>query len=203
MKNLVLNYFSRTALVKNTNEAVNFINSLQYRNNGHFLQCSEHCKNILENYFSGKSVIYRELTTTGCSTTRIMVYEALANTLEEHNEIVKLKQQQEEKVQEEKNRIAHENWLNEMYKPLKGWYVVTLDILVSKIKGNDGKKTYSFKVLAENQMDAYNRTISMIEEKGVNDKNVSFIYHVADSAKSALIEFVGIWTDEAVLEFGN
>lgn len=105
-------------------------------------------------------------------------------------------------IQKQKREIAHNNWLKEMYEPLKGWYVVTIDILVSKIHGNDGVKSYSFKVLADNRMDAYEKTVKLVNDHGLEDKNVSFVYEIKDSAKSALIEFVGIWTDEAELEYG-
>lgn len=96
-------------------------------------------------------------------------------------------------------RIDEENSMREF---LKGWYVVTVDVLVSKIKGNDGRKTYSFKVLADSQMDAYEKTVNLIMSEGVNDRNVSFVYEVCDSAKNALIEFVGVWTDEKELTYG-
>lgn len=94
-------------------------------------------------------------------------------------------------------KLRYEAWLKEMYAEARGWYVVTLDVAVSKIRGNDGNKTYSFRVLASNQMEAYERTCDMIMNEGLKDRNVSFVYGIADSAKSALIEYVGMWTDDA------
>lgn len=107
------------------------------------------------------------------------------------------------KADSAKAEIRHQEWLAEMYTPAKGWYVVTLEVLVSKLRGNDGNKTYSFKVLADNQMDAYNKACTLVMERVVKDSNVSFVYHVSDSARSALIEYVGIWTDESENEFGS
>lgn len=107
------------------------------------------------------------------------------------------------KEEREKAEIKNQAWLKEMYTEAKGWYVVTLDVNVSKIRGNDGNKVYSFKVLANNRMDAYDRAFNIVMNEGVKDRNVSFVYNVADSAKSALIEYVGIWTDEAELEYGQ
>jgi hypothetical protein len=105
--------------------------------------------------------------------------------------------------EQEKAAIRNQAWLKRMYNPAKGWYVVTLNVNVSRIRGNDGIKTYSFKVLAENQMDAYFKTCDTVMNNGVKDRNVSFVYNVADSAKSALIDFVGAWTDESEMEYGS
>lgn len=113
------------------------------------------------------------------------------------NETKKLQEKIDQALQ---RKIDQEN---EMRALLKGWYVVTVDVLVSKIKGNDGRKSYSFKVLADSQMDAYEKTVNIIMRDGVKDKNVSFVYEVCDSARSALIEFVGIWKDESDLEYGT
>jgi len=98
---------------------------------------------------------------------------------------------------------AHQEWLSEMYAPAKGWYVVTIDVVVSKIRGNDGTKTYSFKVLAESQANAYDKAVALaMTPGGIKDRNVSFVYHVKDSMKAALIEFVGVWTDETEEIYG-
>lgn len=201
MKKVVINYFNRTELVKSVNEAVDFINSLQYRGSSYSLTCSDHCRMKLEEFFHSESAA-EMLTTTGCATTRINIFTALADTLEEHNKITVANKEQIERERADKAERAHQEWIKQMYAAAKGWYVVTLDVLVSKIKGNDGVKTYSFRILADNQMEAYERACRKIMEEGVNDRNVSFVYEIKDSAKSALIEYVGVWTDESELEYG-
>lgn len=200
---LVINYFSQTAMVGTTEEAVAFINTLHYGSN--VLSCNSSCRNFFADYFSGHPLLngHTQLATTGCSTTRIMIYEAMAGTLDEHNRIVLEKKELLVRESAEKANAHHQQWLSEMYAPLKGWYVVTIDVLVSKLKGNDGNKTYSFKVLADNQMDAYNKACQVVMERGIKDRNVSFVYHVTDSASAALIEFVGVWSDESTLEYGT
>lgn len=107
-----------------------------------------------------------------------------------------------QKIADEKAAERNRELLAEMYESLKGWYVVTIGVLVSKIGGNDGVKTYSFRVLADNQMDAYNKACNLVMNGGLKDSNVSFVYHVNDSPASALIEYVGVWTDETELEYG-
>lgn len=110
------------------------------------------------------------------------------------------KKEAEREIRAEK---SYQESLEKMYQPAKGWYIVTLNLLVSKIKGNDGEKVYSFKILADNEMDAYEKACKIVNEKGVVDKNVSFVYEILDSPVRALIEFVGMWTDEAALEYGE
>lgn len=102
----------------------------------------------------------------------------------------------------ERDAEAHQVWMLEMNKKVHGWYVVTFDVLVSRIRGNDGRKTCSFRVLADSQMDAYEKARNIVMTDGVKDSNVSFVYDVVDSAKSAFIEYVGVWTDESELEYG-
>lgn len=90
----------------------------------------------------------------------------------------------------------------ELLKPVRGWYVVTLEAIVSRIHGNDGKKCYSFRVLANNAMEAFDRAAHLCQFEN-QDRHISFVYEVCDSAYTALIEYVGVWTDESVIEYGT
>jgi hypothetical protein len=83
--------------------------------------------------------------------------------------------------------------------PRKGWYVVTLEALVSRIKGNDGKQTYSYRILATSEQDAFDKACEMLRNNMPD--NVTFIYEITDNASSAFIEYVGVWTDQAELEY--
>lgn len=105
-------------------------------------------------------------------------------------------------VEKQKKEAREQQWLKEMHQPAKGWYVVTVDVMVSKVRGNDGIKTYSFRVLADNKMDAYNKIVNRIQDEGVKDSNVALVYGIKDSPQSALIEYVGIWNDNAEIEYG-
>lgn len=201
MRNIVISYFNRTALVSSVDEAVDFINSLKYRGNSYNLSCSDHCRRRIAEFLQSKNV-YASLTTTGCSTTKINLYLALADTLEGHNKIVADNKAKAEKEKAEKDEIAYQEWLTEARREAKGWYVVTLDVLVSKIRGNDGIKTYSFKVLATSEMNAYELACDRAFND-LDDRNVSFVYRINDDAMSALIEYVGEWTDESELEYGG
>jgi uncharacterized FlaG/YvyC family protein len=197
MKTLILNHYANTILAKNSEEAVNFINSL----NG--ITANNYTISILEDYFTlGGSKIQDiwkrgmafEIATTGCGSSRIMCYKPLASTLEKHNEIILQRKQEQEQEQAKKRAEREQEYLAEMYEDLKGWYIVTITGLAFKLRGNDGKVTKSVKVLANNKMQAYNLAVKYLEENP--PKNVTHFYSF-ESSKSTLIEYVGIWTDEA------
>lgn len=137
MKTIVLNYFKKTALVSNSEEAVNFINSL-----GGGINANPSTINNLENYFAGTNQYpLHEIATTGCGPNRIMVYNALAETLEKHNEIVN----QEKELQQQKKL----NSLNE-YK--KGMYEV--DFKIIKLEGSPFYKTVKVEATSKNDASA-------------------------------------------------
>ncbi|WP_445458445.1 hypothetical protein [Flavobacterium sp. HNIBRBA15423] len=136
MKTIVLNYFKKSALVANTQEAVAFINSL-----GGGISANESTINNLDNFFAGtNSYPLNEIATTGCGPNRIMVYNALAETLESHNEIVNSRK--------EKAKADAENKFNE-YK--EGNYEVTLEVI--RLEGGSFYKT--IKTFATSKSNAY------------------------------------------------
>jgi len=203
---VVINYFDKTELISTAHEAVNFINKLSYRGNSHGITCNEHTEKLLNDLFNGNNLPqygrpfnqYYSVATTGCGNTNINLYLALADTLEKHNEILIEAKKQQEAEETEKRKQRDQEYLEMMYEQQKGWYVVTLTGLASKERGNDGKVTKSVKVLADNRMEAFNKAVTNLEENP--PKNVMFWYSF-ESSKSALIEFIGIWTDEAEIEY--
>jgi len=203
---VVINYFDKTELISTAHEAINFINKLSYRGNSHGITCNTHTEKLLIDLFNGENLpqygkpfqSYYSVATTGCGNTNINLYLALADTLEKHNEIVLQQKKSKEAEEAEKRNQREQEHLYFMYEAQKGWYIVTVTGLAFKIRGNDGKVTKSVKVLAENRMEAYNKAVKHLEENP--PKNVMNFYSF-ESSKSALIEFVGIWTDEAEIEF--
>jgi hypothetical protein len=203
---VVINYFDKTELISTAQEAINFINKLSYRGNSHSITCNDHTQKLLIDLFNGENLpqygkpfqSYYSVATTGCGNTNINLYLALADTLEKHNEIVLLQKKSKEAEEDEKRKQRNQEYLDMMYEPMKGWYVVTVTGLASKERGNDGKVTKSVRILAENRMDAFNKAVTFLEENP--PKNVIFWYSF-ESSKSALIEYVGVWTDEAEIEF--
>ena len=203
MKALILNYYKKNVLAKNSTEAIAFVNSLDG------ITANQFTIDTLENYFTVENSHIKsiwktgrafELATTGCGMSRIMCYKPLANTLEAHNEIVSKNKEEQAKAEAQRREEINAEHFKEMHELNKGWYVVTITGNAFKIRGNDGSVTKSVKVLADSKMDAYNKSIRNLEENP--PKNVMNFTHF-ESSRSALIEFVGVWTDEAEIEFGN
>lgn len=203
---VVINYFDKTELISTAQEAINFINKLSYRGNSHSITCNQHTEKLLNDLFNGENLPqhgkpfqkYYSVATTGCGNTSINLYLPLADTLEKHNEILADIKQQQEKEEVEKRKQRNQEYLEMMYEQQKGWYIITVTGLASKERGNDGKVTKSVKVLGDNKMDAFNKAVAHLEENP--PRNVMFWYSF-ESSRSALIEFIGVWTDETEIEF--
>lgn len=71
-------------MCENTKQAIDFINSLPG------ITCNAHTEKLLNDLFLGKKDFYGEeiksLATTGCGKSRIRIYDALGETIEEHQE---------------------------------------------------------------------------------------------------------------------
>lgn len=209
MNNIIINYFEHTILTNSIDEAVAFINSLTcHHPHGEKLICQDKHREIINNIINGnepyiyKTEGYYDVGVTNSKNTWLKIYKPKADTLEEHNAILQAEKAEKERIEAEKKHKREQQRLAEMYRQAEGWYIVTLEALVSKIRGNDGVKCYSFKVLASSKMSAYEKAVDLVMKEGVNDRNVAFIYEVFGYER-AYIEYVGVWTDEAELEYGS
>jgi len=214
MRKYVFVYFNRKALCTNAEEAISFINSLEFRGNGHRLVCNENCCNRLHALYEGEPVYhpsgnvsfikhngkfvegFSDLATTGCSTTRILIYPALADTIEEHDRIYseKIEEEKVQRLAENEQRI--QNRLAELHKEKKGWYSVGLNFDRAKF-GRSGiyynESDFSACIIASSGADAFNKTIKhLIESVDV----------LPDSQYPEMIssryyfEFLGVKTDD-------
>lgn len=107
------------------------------------------------------------------------------------------KKTEENKIKAAAKAQAESAYIADLYKMPRGWYLVDFSALVSVIRGNDGFRDYSWKVLADNGYQAFELALQGFNEK--MPKNVSFVYHFCEIT-AANIEYVGIWTDELELE---
>jgi len=181
MKTLILNYYKKTILVNNANDAVEFINSL-----GGGITANPSTIKNLETFFDGTNKYFpSEIATTGCGASRIYGYIPLATTLEAHNQVLA-----ERKIQAEKEKNeAFQAKTNELYKSKKGNYVVQLDCFeLNNVKGGHKARFTNWKILADSPMDAYNKAVDCAEEKG--------LFWMA-AAEKCQIDFIGEWTDLA------
>lgn len=149
MKTTVLNYFNQTALVNNSKDAVEFINSLSG------ISANPSTIKNLEDFFAGTNKYpLNEIATTGCGPNRIMVYNALAVTLQAHNEIIAQRKEQA--------KVDSKNKFNEFK---EGTYEVTLEVI--RLEGRSFYKT--IKAAATSKNDAYSKVTSEFWENNTTN----------------------------------
>lgn len=188
-------YFDNIAMCENTEEAVAFINSLPG------LTCNSHTEKLLEDLFRGKKDFHgediRSLATTGCGKSRIRIYDALGDTLEQHREeYTRREQQRHLRIEEDRCRMMDEKSregkrkFNEAIRPNPGKYRISMKIWYynkDKITGlyptAAKEEIYKDTIYAESGMDAYNRTVKKILDEfdvvdyvTVTDSNFRFEY---------------------------
>lgn len=170
-------YFDNIAMCENTEQAVEFINSLPG------LTCNQHTVKLLDDLFEGKKDYYGEdiksLATTGCGKSRIRIYDALGDTLEEHQEeYLKREQQKHHAIEKQRCRIMIKK-ATESIKKFKeanikryGKYEVSLKIWYYNRDKNSGlfpiaatEDIYILRTTAESGIDAYNKAIESVLDR--------------------------------------
>lgn len=175
-------YFKDKRFCRNAEEAIEFVNGLQY--GGSNLICNDNCTTRIRALFDGdikyhptghikcinfqNNIIpgFSDLATTGCSTTRIKFFPALAENLDEH-EIIYQKRLEEDRIQRKEDNDKRIKFrLNELREQRKGWYAVNLNFDRRKfIKDNFVYVDCDFsgKIIAESGENAYNKTIEHLK----------------------------------------
>lgn len=167
-------YFDNIAMCENTQQAVEFINSLPG------LTCNQHTVKLLNDLFEGKKDYYGEdiksLATTGCGKSRIRIYDALGETLEKHQEeYIKREQEKHHTIEKQRCKVMMEK-AKESIKKFKeasikrhGKYEISLKIWYynrDKISGlfpiAATEDTFILKTTAESGIDAYNKAIESV-----------------------------------------
>ena len=225
-------YFSKKQMCETADQAIEFINGLKYRNqeNQPNLVVNDHTRELLQQAFRqewqtnehGRDYIwlggkdyagipskqvfgYLEIATTGCGNTRIYGYKPLADTVEEHDRIVKERDEAAAKVQQEKREAAVQKRLGELYEQRKGWYRVQLDIklMVFNNHGNDyiADTTFEGDIIATCGADAYNKAVKHLcdgpEEVITYHGNISALQSWSDMTSYGYeFLFLGVKTDD-------
>ena len=167
-KKFVFVYFGQKALCSTPEQAFDFINDLFYRGNSKIkLCCNKACMKWIWKLFAGRELREGggELATTGCSTTRIMVYPALADTLEEHERIYaeNAAEAKAERLRDNKIRLQQINARLDEQK--HGWYAVNMDYSQMSFSSMDSVIcTFEGKVLAGSGRDAYAKLTKYIDD---------------------------------------
>lgn len=171
-------YFDKKVIIDSAEKAEEFINSLTDKNepDGRKLEVNDNVHALLKKIWQDEQA-GRKLQTTGCSPSSfIYCYPALADTPEECEKAIIVKEaadrkrKQDEEIQE-KQRIARE--INERRKELaamqKGFFTVRLSAVVSLPNFDFSYKGYEFEGYAENGEEAYKAAVAKLkEEYGAN-----------------------------------
>lgn len=220
-------YFSKKQMCETAEQAIEFINGLKYRNlsTQPNLVVNDHTRELLQQAFASqwqtnehgrdymcigdgpmKQVFgCLEVKTTGCRETCIYGYKPLADTVEEHDRIVKERDEAAFKAQHEKREAAVHKRLVELYEQRKGWYRVQLDIelMVFNKHGNDyiADTTFEGDVIASSGADAYNKAVKHLcdsPEEVVNYRGNSSSLQswVNMTSYGYEFQFLGVKTDE-------
>lgn len=168
-KKFVFVYFGQKALCSTPEQAFEFINSLFYHGNSKSkLSCNQACMKWIWKLFCGRELPAGcgQLATTGCSTTRIMVYPALADTLEEHERIYTERAAVAKAKRIRENEIRLQQINNELDEQKHGWYGVDLQYIQMRLNSNMESTTCNFegRVLANSGRDAYTILINYIDD---------------------------------------
>ncbi len=182
-RKFVFVYFNDKCLCSHPEEAISFINKLQYQ--GVNLICNNNCSARIRALFEGDIVYYptgyinyikynkktipgfSELATTGCSTTRIKFYPSLADTLEEHEVLHqnRLEEEKQKRIKSNEERINKR--ITELNEQRKGWYAVSLNFDECIYCQGDLKyidSDFSGKIIAESGIDAYIKTVKHLKK---------------------------------------
>ena len=117
--------------------------------------------------------------------------QAMAECLENSTNLQKVwKEKADQEAKEKAERVKALQAT--MYEGQRGWYEVTMFYHVQDlVKGGHKKKYLNGRIIADNPMDAYNKSCKEIEEK----KDGFWI----EEAHSALINYIGVLTDDYLL----
>lgn len=114
-------------------------------------------------------------------------YRVNVKSLEEYADAI-LDRQAQQQAEKDKAEAQLQAKLSEMYQPAKGWYLVELRCCKDDHKRGGHKEHWTnWKILANSQMDAYNKAVDAAEAKG---------YYWFAEPQQCQIDFYGVWTDE-------
>lgn len=215
----IISYFDKQSLVGSASEAIAFINSLTYRNQGKCaISCNEATAKRINQIFNEcewddrgqikgfRQIFSTEIATTGCSTTRIYLYKPLAETLEDHQKAYQAKMDAERTERLADAQRRKDRRTAELYEEREGWYYVQLNeikVIGTFARGNDHPiyKDFSGKVIAKSGADAYLKAVKHLEETMMNDcntQNFTYWHHECPDMMSHdyYFSYIGIQSDD-------
>lgn len=219
---ILLTYFGKEMMCENAQQAIEFINSLYYRNNTHCqpLVCNQRVTEMIHDIFAQEwntdgpgfpFVEARKVTpisrsiqkyydghdirTTGCSTTSIKMYYPLGDTVEEHNtEVARRKAERDEQARKRRDEYLTKRYA-ELEEKREGWYSVSLTFQHMKYPSmRMTETTFTGKCIASSGMEAYHKAVADIESRGELSMGAIFPEPTSEGGYSFL--YLGVKTDE-------
>ena len=165
-KNIVIVYCGQVGMAHSHEEAKNVIESFRSygRRNGDLLVVSTLLDGYLAQLFSYENVPLKRWRTKNCGCKDIVFYEALADTLEEHQRIYKDRCEREKaeriaRAEEYQHKLY--TWANE---PRRGWYGCRIEVNALNQYMKPRFLEFTGEVLADSIMDAYNKACAQMPD---------------------------------------
>lgn len=151
MGNYVFVFGKNKKICRDVVDAIMFINSIKD------LKVNSYCEKKLRELFSGKKIA--TVSTSGCGFNRVKIYEAMADTVEEHESLLKKKSEEEE-------YNSFQLKMNELYEKKEGLY--SCSIYFSYESGVSLSTFFTSKdytVKAESPYEAYKKGYELISKE--------------------------------------
>ena len=197
-RGIIVHFLKQVALVHSAAEAVEAING--FKNfSGEYLICNAKTTEWLKQLFDGKEVqpMFR---TTNCSRYDILIHDALADTLEEHQRLYEEQLAKEKSERLAKAEEAKQKMLADWNVIRRGWYYVSVEVTALSMTGAMSRRflTFSGHIIADSKMDAYNKVLDP-KKNGPADMcaDKGLIYESCSAWNSGHTEvlFLGMKTD--------
>lgn len=158
-------YFNQKAIVKKPEDLLNFIDKIGFDINENTKSKANHLAKRTERLNHRM-----EIAPPGIGPRRVYIYNAFADTVEEHDRIFNNKAEEAKAKRREKRNQEITERLTEMKKQKKGWYAVSITFERMKYNERSGdfnntESTFSGNIVAESGMDAYNKAVNEIEKE--------------------------------------
>ncbi len=195
MKKYIIVYCGQKGIAGTKEEAIQLIESFRNygKKDGELLVVNDNLSKGLENLFSDG--VIKSFKTINCGCKAIMIYEALADTIEEHQRIYDERCENEKKERIAASNARKEALLKEFKEIKRGWYGVNLEINCLDIRSSRRyTKSFSGNILADSKMEAYNKSLAQMD---YFCSSRDFIFESAAewNSSNTEIEFLGMRTD--------
>lgn len=195
MKKYIIVYCGQKGIAATKEEAIKLIESFRNygKKDGKLLIVNDNLSKGLENLFADG--VIKSFKTVNCGCKAIMIYEALADTVEEHQRLYDERCENEKKERIAASNARREALLKEFREIKRGWYGVNLEINCLDIRTSRRyAKSFNGNIIADSKMDAYNKALGQMDDFCASRE---YVFESASewNSSSTDVEFLGMRTD--------